>query len=105
MGNYAFRWNERLEIELPVLISDWEHYSAQERMNILEKWEIIRGSIPDRVFAFERLINLKQEQLNTEEDFEMSCRLNSDIADLASRINDLHIWYRINQEIDSRRHS
>ncbi|WP_274652191.1 hypothetical protein [Paenibacillus humicola] len=100
-----FIWNERLGIELPFFEREWETYTAREREAILVRWEEIRGAIPDRVFAFERLINEKQAELFDEEDFETSCALNSDIADLASRINDLHIWYRINQEIEPRRHS
>jgi len=103
--NPYFFFNERLGIALPELKREWETYSEIERAAIVERWEIIRGSIPDRVMGFERLINLKQAQLFDEENFECSCRLNSDIADLASRINDLHIWYRMNQEIEPRRHS
>lgn len=54
---------------------------------------------------FERIINHKQNELYEEDDFEESCRINAEIAEYASRINDLHIWYRTNQELDSRRHS
>ncbi|MFD0716508.1 hypothetical protein [Paenibacillus sp. GCM10027626] len=101
--NY-FVLNERLGIELPALEREWEGYSETERANIVEQWELIRGSIPDRIFGFEKLINHKQSLLYEEENFERSCALNSDIAELASRINDLHIWYRLNQEIGVRRH-
>ncbi|WP_229750336.1 hypothetical protein [Paenibacillus nasutitermitis] len=100
-----FRWNERLGIALPELQQEWEGYSEQVRAAIVTQWEIIRGTIPDRVFAYERLIHVKQAELFEEEDFETSCCINSEIAELASRINDLHIWYRINQEIEPRRHS
>jgi len=103
--DHYFVFNERLGIALPALKHDWEAYSEIERAAIVERWEIIRGSIPDRVMGFESLINFKQAQLFEEENFDCSCRLNSDIADLASRINDLHIWYRMNQEIEPRRHS
>lgn len=105
MGNFAFIHDARLGIELPELALDWEDYSLDEQNAILARWETIRGSIPDRIFALERAINALQARLNEEEDFETSCRLNADIAEQASRINDLHIWYRINQEIESRRHS
>jgi hypothetical protein len=100
-----FAFNERLGIAVPELDRDWDCYTFEERGSIVARWEIIRGTIPDRVFAFERLINAKQDRLYEEEDFEASCLLNAEIADLASRINDLHIWYRINQEVESRRHS
>jgi hypothetical protein len=105
MGNYIFVLDKRLGIEIPVLELDWEEYSAEDRMAILERWEHARGTIPDRVIALERQINALQPLVFEEEDFEATCRLNADIAELASRINDLHIWYRINQEIETRRHS
>ncbi|GLX69269.1 hypothetical protein [Paenibacillus glycanilyticus] len=102
---YRFEWNERLRLALPVLEADWEQYSALEQSDIVEQWELIRGTIPDRVMEFERIINRKQEELFEEDNFEESCRLNTEIAEYASRINDLLIWYRTNQELDSRRHT
>ncbi|CAM4310835.1 hypothetical protein [Paenibacillus tarimensis] len=105
MGNHVFKLDTRLGIELPSLDTDWDQISVMERSAILEHWEMIRGTIPDRIIALERLINKLQARLNEEDDFEVSCRLNSDIAEQASRINDLHIWYRVNQEIETRRHS
>ncbi|GMK39628.1 hypothetical protein PCCS19_26820 [Paenibacillus sp. CCS19] len=105
MENYRFVWNNRLGISLPILDYDWDYYAESERMRIVEQWETIRGTIPDRIIALEQQIQIRQAQLFDEDDFEISCTLNYDIAELASRINDLHIWYRINQEIESRRHS
>ncbi|MEV2532474.1 hypothetical protein ABND92_18120, partial [Paenibacillus larvae] len=54
--------------------------------------------------TLEKKIVRKQLQLYEEENFEISCRLNSDIAELASTINDLHIWFRLNQEIEPKVH-
>lgn len=105
MGEYRFDWNDRLRISLPVLERDWGQYEASEQMKIIEQWETIRGTIPDRVMEFERMINGMQAQLFEETDFETSCMLNFEIAEYASRINELHIWYRIDQELESRRHS
>ncbi|XEC93230.1 hypothetical protein AB6A23_17860 [Paenibacillus tarimensis] len=105
MVKSAFKWNERLQIELPELDKEWESYSTRERAAILDYWETIRGRIPDRIISLEKVINKKQAELFDEDDFEASCRINAEIAELASRINDLHIWYRINQEVESRRHS
>ncbi|PWV99668.1 hypothetical protein DFQ01_11341 [Paenibacillus cellulosilyticus] len=105
MEKYRFVWNNRLGISLPVLDHDWDDYAESERVHIVEQWETIRGTIPDRIIALEQQIQTRQAQLYEEDDFEVSCSLNYDIAELASRINDLHIWYRINQEIESRRHS
>ncbi|ASS64862.1 MULTISPECIES: hypothetical protein [unclassified Paenibacillus] len=105
MGNRYFRTDSRLGIPLPSLDRQWEEYEAGEQLLIIEQWELIRGRIPDLVMAFEDRIRDKQRMLEEEDDFSHSCFLNSEIAELASRINDLHIWYRVNQEIELRRHS
>jgi len=61
---------------------------------------MIRGSIPDHIMRFEAKIRIKQQQLFEEDDFVQSCQINEDIADLASRINDLNIWFRTHQDLD-----
>jgi gas vesicle protein len=94
-----FVYNRRLGIQLPRLAHDWEDYHNEAQEEILMKWETIRGRIPDRMKEIEEEINRKQAELYEEENFERSCRLNSEIADLASTINDLWIWYRTNQKI------
>lgn len=96
-----FIYDDRLGIELPHLNADWEDISVMDRASILEKWETIRGRIPDRIKELECIIMKKQDQLNYEESFQRSCMLNSEIAALASTINDLHLWYRVNQEMDA----
>lgn len=105
MSAFRFKWNERLRIRIPVLEMEWEQYEVSEQRVIISQWELIRGTIPDRVMEFEHIINRKQLELFDEESFERSCILNYEIADYASRINDLHIWYRIDQQVESRRHS
>jgi hypothetical protein len=101
---YSFQYNERLGIELPILDMEWEEYSRQERSNLLLKWEQIRGTIPDRILQLEAVIIQKQSQLDKEDDFPTSCLLNSQIAELASTINDLHLWFRVNQEVETKMH-
>ncbi|MBD1380116.1 radical SAM protein [Metabacillus arenae] len=96
-----FQYDERLQIEVPVIQKSWDKISKEEQENILTKWEKVRGRIPDRIKELEKEIENKQAQLNEEENFEASCILNIQIADLASVINDLWIWYRINQTINS----
>lgn len=96
---YHFVYDRRLGIQLPKLADHWEHYHKETQEKILMEWETIRGTIPDRMKQLEEEINRKQAQLYEEENFERSCRLNSEIADLASTINDLWIWYRTNQKI------
>lgn len=95
----AFAYDERLGIRIPALAREWEEYSEQERADILLEWETIRGRIPDRIKELERMIIRKQSQLDVEDNFARSCSLNWEIAELASTINDLHLWYRVNQEV------
>ncbi len=94
---YEFVHDARLGISLPVLHREWDEYTDDERAEILDRWEHIRGTIPDRIKELERVIMAKQERLNAEDNFIESCRLNSEITDLASCINELHIWFRLNQ--------
>lgn len=97
-----FIYDERLGILLPKLEKDWEDYSEAEQQAILLRWETIRGTIPDRIAELEKIISKKQDELSEESDFARSCQLNSEIAELASVINDLWIWYRLNQTISTR---
>lgn len=99
-----FTMNERLGIPLPNLSIPWELLDFQDQTAILDTWENIRGRIPDRIFALEQIIIHKQNELYEEEDFEASCHLNSEIAELASRINDLNLWYRTQQDMDVKIH-
>ncbi len=96
-----FAYNERLGIRVPRPTDDWDALPRSLREAMLAQWEQIRGNIPDRVKRFEDEIKIRQAMLDEEEDFAASCRLNSDIAELASRINDLHIWFRTQQDLDS----
>ncbi|MBL4951130.1 hypothetical protein RCG24_00620 [Neobacillus sp. OS1-32] len=99
-----FSFDKRLGIFIPELSSDWEDYSKETQEAILYHWEKIRGAIPDRIVELESEINKKQAQLDNETDFPRSCRLNSEIAELASIINDLWLWYRANQTISGKVH-
>lgn len=98
MSGYRFVYDERLGIPLPQLDGDWDQYDVGTREQILLQWEQVRGQIPDRIVRLEQQINRKQRMLYEEEDFDASCRLNSEIAELASVINDLWIWYRTQQD-------
>jgi acyl-CoA reductase-like NAD-dependent aldehyde dehydrogenase len=101
---YQFAYDERLGIRLPVLYHDWEDYSPEERATILLKWEEIRAKIPDRIIQLEAIINKKQAQMSEEENFARSCELNSEIHELASIINDLNIWFRVQQDYETKTH-
>ncbi len=99
-----FQFNARLGIPVPDLAREWEEYNAEEQSEILYYWETVRGRIPDRIFAFERDIISLQGELDEEEDFERVCALNWDIAERASRINDLHLYFRLNQNVAVKAH-
>lgn len=97
--NYAFDLDDRLGIPLPRLSKDFDEFTEHEQSEMLLRWEEIRGTIPDRIKQLERIIISKQEQLNVEDNFVRSCLLNSEIAELAGTINELHLWFRVNQDI------
>lgn len=96
--------NERLGIQVPLLQLEWEEYSDATQHEIVSIWENIRGRIPSRVYEFEQIIIYKQNELYEEDNFARSCELNWEIAEFASRINDLHLWYRMNQDVRGRSH-
>ncbi|MGG6313440.1 hypothetical protein [Paenibacillus macerans] len=105
MNHACFVYNERLDIQVPLLDRPFEDYELGERLAMIEHWEDIRGRIPSKVMLLERSIERMLNEMNEEADFERTCRLNGEIAELASRINDLHIWYRTSQdEPSARRH-
>ncbi|MCC3376381.1 hypothetical protein [Cohnella sp. REN36] len=101
-----FVHDDRLGIDLPKLERPWELIAPELQAAIIAHWEVVRGQIPDRIFRLEASIRAKQGELDAEEDFRTACRLNGEIAELASRINDLQIWYRIQQDMEeTKRHS
>ncbi|MDM5330718.1 hypothetical protein [Neobacillus sp. CF12] len=99
-----FTFDQRLGISIPNLNMEWAQYSEETQQSILFHWEQIRGSIPDRIDELENMINQKQAQLSEESNFKTSCKLNSEIAELASIINDLWLWYRANQTMEDKMH-
>jgi hypothetical protein len=105
--NSQFRYSDRHGIRVPCLTNDWEKLNLEHQTAILATWEMIRGNIPEHVIRFEEKIRIRQQQLFEEDDFDESCRINAHIADLASRINDLHIWFRTQQDLDveAKKHS
>ncbi|KIL75639.1 hypothetical protein [Pseudobacillus badius] len=96
-----FFLNQRLGILLPHSNKKWSDYPVTEQEQILERWERIRGSIPDRIQALEKEINILQSRLEEEEEFLSSCRINEEISEIASIINDLWIWFRTSPSIEN----
>ena len=104
MKSQFFIKDHKLGILVPHLALEWEQYTYNEQQKIICEWENIRGNIPDRIRELEQQINKKQERLDIEDDFDISCRLNSEIAELASKINDLWLLYRTNQDLSTKPH-
>lgn len=102
-----FQYSDRHGIMIPCLANDWDELTWVHQTAILAKWEMIRGNIPEHILRFEEKIRIRQQQLFDEDDFTESCKINGDIADLASRINDLHIYFRTQQDLDgeAKKHS
>lgn len=98
MYQSCFMYDERLGIHVPSLDRPFEDYGVEERLAMIESWENIRGRIPTKVMALERLIERKLSEMGNENDFEKSCQINGEIAELASQIHDLQIWYRVSQD-------
>lgn len=96
--NEYFQFDKKLGIHIPIIENNWTNFSNELKEEILFQWEQIRGTIPDRISELEKIINAKQQQLENEGDFEKSCALNSEIAELASTINDLWLLFRKNEQ-------
>ncbi|MFA9558740.1 ABC transporter C-terminal domain-containing protein [Evansella sp. AB-rgal1] len=101
----TFTYDSRLGISVPQLETEWNYLNPQTQTAIFDKWEEIRGDIPDRIKDLEQEINELQQQLYEEDEFQKSCELNSSIAELASIINDLWIWYRSGEGVEVKVHS
>ncbi|MGF6948124.1 hypothetical protein QF028_000629 [Neobacillus sp. B4I6] len=99
-----FSFDDRLGIQLPDLTMELADYSIETQEEILLYWEQVRGSIPDRIGELENQINQKQALLSNESNFPRSCQLNTEIAELASIINDLWLWYRANEVLSTKVH-
>lgn len=46
MNRYRFERDERLGIELPVLLVPWDSLSFTEQAEVIARWEDIRSCIP-----------------------------------------------------------
>ncbi|MDI4644916.1 hypothetical protein [Cohnella hashimotonis] len=95
-----FALDGRLGIPLPRFDMPWEEMNVLERAGIVERWELIRGRIPDTIMAREAQIRCLLAELFEEEDFVRCCSLNAEIAEAASVIHDLQIWYRTQQDLE-----
>lgn len=99
-----FTYDALLGIPIPALKKEWAEFTAQEQAEILFFWETVRGNIPNRMVELEREITMLQSKSDAEENFETVCELTWQIAELASRIHDLNIYFRLNQDVAVKAH-
>lgn len=95
-----FTYDTRLGIHLPDLKQEWEELSLEEQHEIIAEWERIKAKIPDRIIELECEINQRQDRVSKEDDWDTVCRLYKEIYTIASMINDLNVWARLDQELD-----
>ncbi|CAB3395438.1 hypothetical protein [Kyrpidia spormannii] len=96
-----FQYDSRLEVEVPYLDRDWDEYPSDLQEAVIIHWVRIRAGIPDVIARFEKVIATLQERAAVEDDWDQVCKLYWEIADYASRINDLNILYRSDPELTS----
>jgi hypothetical protein len=101
LQKYVFQYDKRLGIELPVFYSAWEELTQEEQYTVLYRWEKVRSQIPDRIKELEKMIHERELQLQIEDHFSTFCRLSGEISDFASRIIDLNLWFRTQEEVTS----
>ncbi|MCD8510449.1 MAG: hypothetical protein LRY73_11675 [Bacillus sp. (in: Bacteria)] len=94
-----FQEDKRLGIALPDLNEPWEKFTLQEQTKILSYWEKQRSKIPDRIKELEKEVKVKTRNMLVENDEKKMIQLNNEIVYLASIINDLNIWFRIEPAI------
>ncbi len=93
-----FKFDEKLGINIPIFEKEWEEFSVQEQLKIIQVWEKERASIPDRIKELEKKIDQLQE-LMYEIEFNEFIKIHEEIVDMASAINSLNIWYRTEGEL------
>ena len=99
---YRFIFNSRLGIHVPEFDQEWESYSVKDQSDIIQRWDQERAKIPDQIRKLEHEIIRKQDAM-FEMSFEEYLIVHRQIVDLASRINDLNIWYRTEGHITNHR--
>ena len=92
---FRFVFDERLGIQLPQHDREWWEYSLDEQAEMIQEWERIKSRIPDRILELERNIEDKHQEIGREDDWDRVCELYEEYFAIASVINDLNIWAKI----------
>jgi hypothetical protein len=102
VNNY-FHLDTRLGIEVPNSDLPFEALPLSEQEAVLSHWERIRAMIPDRIRELEQVIEDLLAQIQLEEDWDAIVRRFDDISEIASRINELNTWLRVDPSLASPR--
>lgn len=92
---FEFVYDERLGIQIPVQHREWHEFSRAEQEAMIEQWEMLRSRIPDRVKQLEEVIEDRQLKIAVEDDWDRVVELYEDVFLMASVINDLNNWMRV----------
>ncbi len=95
----SFRHDPRLGIELPDLTTPYEELSHTQQEELIAYWEGVRAHIPDQIMKFEQDIEDHLQAVHQEEDWDIVAAHFADISDLASRINELNMWRRVDPSL------
>ncbi|MBL0386517.1 hypothetical protein JJB07_07635 [Tumebacillus sp. ITR2] len=94
-ARFEFVFNERLGIQIPVQHHEWHEYTRAEQEDLIHRWESIRSRIPDRIKELEEIIEDRQLKIAVEDDWDRVVELYEDVFFIASVINDLNNWMRL----------
>lgn len=100
----VFQLDTRLGIELPVFETPFEELPRTEQEAILLRWETIRARIPDQIMRLEHDIEGLLQLVHEEEDWDIIASYFVQISDLASRINELNTWRRVDPSLHATVH-
>ncbi|RIV28603.1 hypothetical protein D2Q93_02295 [Alicyclobacillaceae bacterium I2511] len=95
----SFRHDQRLGIELPDLTTPYDELSHTQQEELIAYWEGVKAHIPDQIMKFERDIEGLLQVVHHEEDWDIIAAHFADISDLASRINELNMWRRVDPSL------
>ncbi|MBX6351797.1 MAG: hypothetical protein IRZ10_00570 [Thermoflavifilum sp.] len=96
-----FRFDERLGIECPAFDPPFESLPRPIQEAALAYWEKVRSGIPDRIQSFETRINALLARIQETDDWDEITRCFDEISDLATRIQDLNLWARVDPSLPS----
>jgi hypothetical protein len=90
---FEFRYDERLNLPLPLLHVEYEELPEAARQEFELKCQEICSLIPERIKELERLYLARYDQLWDVENEESFLKLNDEMNELSRTICDLNLLY------------